>query len=68
MTMLTHTGRSFEPSSRPSADNGTANVGHDRCATILQLCVFALTALVAGGVLVGIVALRTAAFVARLVY
>ncbi len=69
MTMLTHTRGPFTPASiprngeaRPSA--GTANA---HLATIKRFCVCAL-ALLAGGAVAGIIALRTAAYFWRFHY
>jgi hypothetical protein len=68
MTMLTQTGGSFQPSSRPSTDrhSGATNVASDHLTTIRQICWFALNVLLTVGVLAGTIALKTAAFVWRL--
>jgi hypothetical protein len=61
--MLTHTGGSFRPSS-PSADRHTGAthaVGQDP-SRIRQVCWFIFNVLLAGGVLAGIIALKTVAF------
>lgn len=65
MTMLTQTGGSFESSPRPSADRhtGATHAVGDHRTTIKQSCWFALKALLAGGALAGIIALKTLAFV-----
>jgi hypothetical protein len=68
MTMLAHGGGSFRPSSPPSADRHTGAThpvgGH--LSRIKQACWFILNVLLAGGVLAGLIALKTAAFVWRL--
>ena len=61
MTMLTHTRSCFE-------DIGTTKVIDARLATIKRYCLFALPRLLAGGLLFGIVALRTAIYVERLTH
>jgi hypothetical protein len=65
MTMLTHTGGSFQPSSRPSVDRntGAAMVAGGHLSRIKQVCWFVLNVLLAGSVLAGLIALKTAAFV-----
>ena len=68
MTMLAHTGGSFQPSSCPSDDTHAAQGVDDRLTTIKQFCLLGLTVLLAGGLLVGIVALRTAVYVSRLAF
>jgi hypothetical protein len=68
MTMLTHTGGSFRPSSIPSAERhtGATHAVGDRLSRIRQVCWFVLNVLLASGVLAGLIALKTAAFVWRL--
>ena len=70
MTMLTHTGGPFKPAghspgARDAAATATANA---RKAMIKRFCVGALTFLIAGGALVGIIALRTTIYLSRLSY
>ena len=68
MTMLTHTRGSFQLSSRPSVNRhsgATPAVGVHR-TTVKQVCWFVLNVLLAGGVLAGIIAVKTLAFVWRL--
>ena len=68
MTMLTHSGGSFRPSSPPSADRrtGAMHAVAGIPTRIKQVCWFALNVVLAGGVLAGLIALKTAAFVWRL--
>jgi len=68
MTMLTQTGGSFQPSSRPSPDRhtGATNLDSDNLTTVRQVFWFALNVLLAGGILAGTIALKTLAFVWRL--
>jgi hypothetical protein len=64
MTMLTHTGGSFESSSRPTLNRGTAAtvaIG-DHLTRIGHVCRFMLGVLFAGGALAGVIALKTVAF------
>lgn len=64
MTMLTHSGGSF----RPSADRhtGATHALAGLLTRTKQACWFILNVLLAGGVLAGLIALKTAAFVWRL--
>ena len=68
MTMLTHTDGSFRPSSLPSADRsiGATHAVSGLLTRLKQVCWFILNVLLAGGVLAGLIALKTAAFVWRL--
>jgi hypothetical protein len=68
MTMLTHTSGSFRPTSPPSADRhtGATNAVAGHLSRIRQFCWFILNVLLSGGVLAGLIALKTAAFVWRL--
>jgi hypothetical protein len=68
MTMLTQTGRSFEPSARPSAERhaGATHAVGDDLMRIKQVCWFIFNVLFVGGLLAGTIALKTAAFVWRL--
>jgi len=68
MTMLTHTSGSFQLSQHPSINRhagATHAVGVHR-TTVRQVFWFALNVLLAGGILAGIIALKTLAFVWRL--
>ena len=64
MTMLTQTDGSFQSSSRVWADRriGATHAAGDYRTTIGQVCRFVLTVLLMGGVLAGIIALKTLAF------
>ena len=68
MTMLTQIRGSFEPAPSRSVDRSThaAHRADAYLAMIKRLVRFALPVLLAGGVLVGIVALRTAVYLWRL--
>ncbi len=64
MTMLTQTGVSLQPSYRPSTDQhtGATHAAGDYRSTIRKVCRFVLTILLMGGVLAGIIAVKTLAF------
>ena len=69
MTMLTHTHSlersSYSPQSRDAETDDDAGT---RLATIKRICLCACAALLAGGAMAGIIALRTAIYVARFNY
>jgi hypothetical protein len=68
MTMLTHTGGRFKPARCSSGGRDIAATGpaNARMAMIKRFCLCALTVLVAGGALAGIIALKAAIFLSRL--
>jgi hypothetical protein len=70
MTMLTHTHSSFERSSYSpqKRDAAQADAAGTRLAAIKRLCLCACAALLAGGAMAGIIALRTAVYLARFNY
>ena len=69
MTMLTHTHSPFErPSYSPQSRDNEADATEARLATIKRICLCTLAALLAGGAMAGIIALRTAIYLARLNY
>jgi len=63
MTILTEAGRSFEPSARAMAGRHPRTTHVDHLTTVGQIGRFALLVLLMGGVLAGIIALKTLAFV-----
>ena len=69
MTMLTHTHSPFEHSSYSpqSLDAKTDSVAA-RLAAIKRICLCTVAALLAGGAMAGIIALRTAIYLARFNY
>jgi hypothetical protein len=70
MTMLTHTGGPFKPardSSTAQEAAGTA-AASARMAMVKQFCVHALTVVIAGVALAGIIALKAAIFLSRVSY
>ena len=64
MTMLTQTGGSLQSSYRSSTDRhtGATHAAGDYRTTIGQVCRFVLTILLMGGVLAGIIVVKTLAF------
>jgi hypothetical protein len=70
MTILTHTDSPFERSSYASQrrDAVPADVAGTRLATIKRICLCTCAALLAGGAMGGIIALRTAIYLARFNY
>ena len=69
MTMLTHTHSlersSYSPQRRDAVPAGAAEA---RIAAIKRICLCACAALLAGGAMAGIIALRTAIYLARFNY
>lgn len=62
MTMLTHPGGSFQPSSL-DRNTGVTHAAGGHLSRIKQACWFVLKVLLAGSVLAGLIALKTVAFV-----
>jgi hypothetical protein len=62
--MLTHTGGSFAASA--DRHTGATHAAGDHPSNIKQVCRFILSALLAGGALAGIIALKTLAFLSHL--
>ena len=67
MTMLTDTRVPFEPATYPSAQRTAVRPGA-RLALIKQICLYAVTIILAGGALTGIIALKTAIYFWRFHY
>jgi hypothetical protein len=70
MTMLTHAGGQFKPARYSSGARDTAGTGatNAHLAMIQRFCMCALTILMAGGAVAGIIALKTAIALSRLGY
>jgi hypothetical protein len=68
MTMLTHIRGPFERDSRSSARRNTAGTGPTHLAMIKRFCMFALTVLLAGGAVAGVMALKIALYFWRVGY
>jgi hypothetical protein len=73
MTMLTHTHiplerSSYSPQSRDAKTGAETDAAGTRLATIKRICLCACAALLAGGAMAGIIALRTAIYLARFNY
>ncbi len=69
MTMLTHAGP-LEPASHSSGGRGAAGTGaaNAHLAMIKRFCLSALTVLIVGSVVAGIIALKAAIYLSRLSY
>lgn len=65
MTMLTHTGGSFEPARRSPGGHDTAVrvAANAHLAMIKRFCIGGLTVLAAGGTLAAVIALKATLFV-----
>jgi hypothetical protein len=70
MTMLMHTRGPFKPASYSSGERDTAGTGitNAHLAIVRQFCRYALTMLIVGGVVAGIIALKAAIALSRLSY
>lgn len=70
MTMLTHTRGPFKPASYSSGERDTAGAGiaNAHLAMVRQFCKYALTILIVGGAVAGIIALKAAIALSRLGY
>jgi hypothetical protein len=70
MTMLTHTRGPFKPAIHSSGERDTAGTGiaNSHLAIARQFCRYALTILIVGGAVAGIIALKTAIALSRLGY
>jgi len=68
MTMLTHTHSLERSSYSPQSRDAEADAAGTRIATIKRICLCTLAALLAGGAMAGIIALRTAIYLARFNY
>ena len=69
MTMLTHTGGPFGPAGDLSGGRDAAGTGaYAHRAMIKRFCMRALTVLIVGGFVAGIIALKAAFYLSRLNY
>ena len=68
MTMLTHPGREFKPAPYRSGQRHTAGTTTADFAALKRFCLCALTVLLAGGAVAGIIALKTAIALSRISY
>jgi hypothetical protein len=68
MTMLTHRGNEFKPASYRSGQQHTAGTTIADFAVLKRFWLCALTVLLAGGAVAGIIALKTAIALSRISY
>ena len=69
MAMVTHTGGPFEPAGNLSGGRGAAGTGaYAHRAMVKRFCMRALTGLIVGGFVAGIIALKVAFVLSRLNY
>ena len=69
MTMLTHTHAPFERSPyAPQQPDAETDAAATRFAAVKRICLCTVAALLAGGAMTGIIALRTAIYLARFNY
>lgn len=68
MTMLTHTHSLERSSYSPQNRDAETDAADTRIATIKRICLCTCAALLAGGAMAGIIALRTAIYLARFNY
>jgi hypothetical protein len=65
MTLLTHTGRPFEPAPYSSAKPEQTGAANAHLAMIKRFCMIVLTSLLALSAVGGIIAMKTAAFLSH---
>jgi hypothetical protein len=65
MTMLTHTGRPFEPAPYSSAKREQTGAANAHLAMIKRFCLIALTSFLALSAVSGIIALKTVAYLSH---
>ena len=68
MTLLTHTGGSFEPAPHSTTKQGMTGAANAHRAMIRRICLLAGLFLLALSTVGGVIALRTAIFLSRLTY
>jgi hypothetical protein len=65
MTLLTHTGRPFEPAPYSSAKREQTGAANAHLAMIKRFCMIALTSFLAISAVGGIIALKTVAYLSH---
>ena len=65
MTLLTHTGRPFEPAPYSSAKREQTGAANAHFAMIKRFCLIAVTSLLAISAVGGIIAVKTAAYLSH---